>query len=306
MACLSAIVVALALGSPPAAAVDVGEAIALPAGVAAPIDAGAPDRTAEGPATAADGDEPLVRDPGPVPPGARVAAPLDQPRWYPPPRPDAPVVPAHGASPLAHMPGWRTTPIETPFPPGEPTPAARDDPRARRVVRIDLVLGPVWRVKTTELMSLATVEAGRLQGLSGAFHVGVIVAPDRDFVAAIDVPLGGGVVLRRRFGERPIFGSVGVSGGLLIHRAATERGVVHRVDPDLQVPLRLTWTAGEVGFSLAVVQGFSVRGRTYYRRGAEVWHRIPYRVGLMVGIHFDVGVSRTRSRRASQRSRGLP
>ncbi|HEY0138880.1 MAG TPA: hypothetical protein VGB85_32565, partial [Nannocystis sp.] len=91
-----------------------------------------------------------------------------------------------------------------------------------------------------------------------------------------------------------------------VHRAATDRGLIHRVDPDFQVPVRLTWTVGKLGFSFALLQGFSTRTRTYARRGTEVWHRIPYRIGFAVGIHFDVGVGRTRSRRSNREPKGLP
>lgn len=235
--------------------------------------------------------------PAPRPPGD--AAPP-----YPPPAgatssPTAPLVrPAADAD--------RSRTIAAPFGRGPTLPVVRIDPRQQRVVRIELLIGPVWRVRTTELMSQASVEVGRLQGFSGTGHGGVIVAPDRDFIAAADFPIGAGFVYRRRLGERSLHGSVGVSAGLLVHRAATERGVIHRVDPDIQVPLRFAWTAGEVGFSVALLQGFSGRGRTYSRRGAEVWSRIPYRIGFVVGIHFDVGLKRTRSRRAARGSRGLP
>lgn len=174
------------------------------------------------------------------------------------------------------------------------------------VVRIEVLVGPVWRVRTTELMSLASVEFGRLQGFSGTVQGGIIVAPDRAVVAVTDFPIGAGFVFRHRFGQRSLHGSVGLTAGLLVHRAATDRGLVHRVDPDFQLPLRFAWTAGEVGFSFALLQGFSTRARTYARRGTEVWHRIPYRIGLAVGIHFDIGVGRTSSRRSNRQPKGLP
>ncbi|MBL9103389.1 MAG: hypothetical protein JNL82_20755 [Myxococcales bacterium] len=300
------LIAALLLG-PPAQEVVPAPAPPLPREVAAPLDAGvdAPP-PASAPWLPAQGAAPLaVPDMGPplpLPPTG--AAPLHTPRYSPPPPPGS--LPAWGVVPLDVDLEHRPAPprVAVPFAPGRPLPVARVDPRTLRIVRLDVLVGPVWRVKTTELMGLVGVEVGRLKGFSGAAHLGVIVAPDRDFVAAFDVPLGGGVVYRHRFGERPIDLSVGLSAGLLIHRAATERGVVHRVDPDLQLPLRLAWTAGEVGFSVALVQGFSGRARTYSRRGAEVWHRVPYRVGFMVGIHFDVGVGRRPSRRAPRGARG--
>ncbi|MBZ5711777.1 hypothetical protein [Nannocystis pusilla] len=156
----------------------------------------------------------------------------------------------------------------------------------------------MWRIRTTESMVLASLEAGRLQGFSGTFHVGMIVAPDRQIIGANDFPIGGGFVARRRLGQRSLYGSVGLTAGLLVHRADTDLGVVRRVDPDFQLPLKFAWTAGRVGLTVALLQGFSVRTRTYERRGVEVWKRIPYRIGLAIGLHFDVGVGRARPRRS--------
>ncbi|MBA3545936.1 MAG: hypothetical protein H0T76_05610 [Nannocystis sp.] len=174
------------------------------------------------------------------------------------------------------------------------------------MVRLELLVGPVWRIRTAEALILASVEVGRLQGFSGTFHAGVFVAPDRNFVGVNDFPIGGGFVARRRLGKGSLFGSVGLTAGILVHRAATDLGIIHRVDPDFQLPLRFGWTAGQVGLSLALLQGFSVRTRTYSSRGVEVWERIPYRVGFAVGLHFDVGVGPAKPRRSARDRRGMP
>ncbi|WP_143825711.1 hypothetical protein [Nannocystis exedens] len=215
-------------------------------------------------------------------------------------------LPTDGLTPLergTRPPVGSATPL-APFGSGPALPpTAPTDPRTLRAVRIDLLAGPVWRSRTTDAQVLVNLEAGRLQGFSGTFHVGVVVAPDRGIVDAIDLPIGAGFVARRRLGRRSVYGSVGLTAGLLVHRAATDLGLVHRVDPDFQLPLKFAWSAGRVGFSLALLQGFSVRTRTYERRGVEVWKRIPYRIGFAVGLHFDIGVGRAKPRRA--RSRGL-
>lgn len=229
-------------------------------------------------------------------------------------------LPAHGVTPLDVHPAatgrraevsdpWatgRAPTIAAPFGSGPSLAPERPDPRTLRVVRIELLAGPVWRIKTTETLVLASVEAGRLHGFSGTFHVGMFVAPDRGFVAANDFPIGGGFVARRRLGERSLFASVGLSAGILVHRAATDLGVVHRVDPDFQLPLRFGWTAGRVGFSVALLQGFSVRTRTYSRRGIEVWKRIPYRIGIAVGLHFDIGAGQAKPRGPDPRRGATP
>lgn len=180
------------------------------------------------------------------------------------------------------------------------------DPRALRVVRLELLVGPVWRIRTAETLLLASLEVGRLQGFSGTFHAGMFVAPDREFVGVNDFPIGAGFVARRRLGQRSLFGSVGLTAGILVHRAATDLGVIHRVDPDFQLPLRFGWTAGRVGLSVALLQGFSVRTRSYSRRGVEVWERIPYRIGFAVGLHFDAGVGPAKPRRSAHYRRQMP
>jgi len=231
------------------------------------------------------------------------AAPLDM-------RPSAPGDPDEGATPRPSAPlnnaSRPSAPVGSPavaapFGPG-PTlpPPERPDPRTLRAVRIEFLVGPVWRIRTTEALLQASIEVGRLQGFSGTFQAGMFVAPDRTFVAVNDFPIGAGFVARRRLGRRSLFGSVGLTAGILVHRAATDLGVIHRVDPDFQVPLRFGWSAGRVGLSVALLQGFSVRARSYSRRGVEVWERIPYRIGLAVGLHFDVGVGQAKPRRSTR------
>lgn len=224
------------------------------------------------------------------------------------PAPPTPSLPTAGAAPLdgSHAGAAPSTSIESPFRVGPATTVDRPDPRKLRVVRIDLLVGPVWRIRPTEALFLASVEAGRLRGFSGLFNVGMILAPDRDFVGVHDFPIGAGFVARRPLGRPSLSGSVGLSAGILVHRATTNLGVVHRVDPDLQLPLKFAWTAGSVGLSLAVLQGFSVRERAYYRRGVEVWQRIAYRVGFAIGLHFEIGAGRAQSRRAARREREMP
>lgn len=225
-------------------------------------------------------------------------------------------LPVDGVAPLGGGPSEPAPPADGAAPPepGAPSPAGLQaplgagpdevdtEPPPRALVRLEILFGMVWRIKTTEPQVLATVEAGRRpQGLAGTFHVGAIIAPDRRFVAAEDYLLGAGFVARRQLGKRSIFGSIGLSAGLLIHRASTEFGVVRRVDPDLQLPLRFLWDTGPLGLSVALLQGFSFRTRTYERRGTEIWKRIPYRIGITVGLHFDFGVGPARARRAARR-----
>lgn len=233
-----------------------------------------------------------------------VAAPLRAPPLTPPLTPTPPVTTPLSTESRDAPATWSK--LAAPLGSGPTRTPERTDPRTLRAIRLELLIGPMWRIRPAETMFLASVEAGRLQGFSGIFHVGVIVAPDRDAIAAIDLPIGAGFVARRRFGERPLYGSVGLTAGLLVHRAATERGVIHRVDPDFQLPLRFAWTAGPVGLSIALLQGFSVRPRTYSRRGVEVWSRIPYRIGFAVGIHFAIGDRRTTPRRSTAGPRGSP
>lgn len=287
MLCVSLASAVLALGSPAGPDVD---ATPLGAGLDAPPPAAAPWLPVHGHA-------PLNALPPTVAPPAAAAAPAKRPIKIKPRAPRAEGLPRTGVAPLGDGPPPVITPSEQSLDP------ANRDPRQQFAVRLELLVAPVWRIRTAELMSLVSVEIGRLQGFSGAVHGGVIVAPDRNIVSVLDFPVGGGFVYRHRLGRRAIHGSAGLSAGLLVHRAATDIGVVHRVDPDLQLPLRLAWTAGRVGFTFAVLQGFSGRPRTYERRGSDVWHRSAYRVGVAVGIHFDVGVRPAKSRRPASGSR---
>lgn len=302
MLCLCSIAsVVFALGSPAAtadavvggAAGTTAQPAEIPVDGATPLAAGSEARP---PASAAslpvDGLAPLSATPS----SDAVSAPPSIGTWTP--SPSGPVsLPTDGLAPLA-----RGDARNASF---EPSPGPeRRASRWAELVRIELLVGPVWRIRTAEMMSLASVEVGRQRGFSGTVQGGIIVAPDRRVVAVADFPIGAGFVFRHRFGQRSLHGSVGVTAGLLVHRAATDLGVIHRVDPDLQLPLRFTWTAGKVGLSVALLQGLSTRVRTYARRGTEVWHRIPYRIGFAVGIHFDVGVGRTRSRRSNTEPKG--
>jgi hypothetical protein len=289
----------LALGSPASTPADaVGGATGEPAGTPPPGTGAA----AQPPGSPAPSSPPSHWSDG-------VAAPLDTLRGTASASGPG-SLPIDGADPLgsgsARVDRGGPSTIVTPLGHRSSPTEERRAPRRIELVRIEVLVGPVWRVRTGELMALAGLEFGRLRGFSGAVQGGIIVAPDREIVAVSDFPIGAGFVYRHRFGRSSLYGSAGLTAGLLVHRAATDRGLVHRVDPDFQVPLRLAWTVGEVGFSFALLQGFSTRVRTYVRRGTEVWHRIPYRIGFAVGIHFDVGVGRSRSRRSDRASRGLP
>lgn len=260
-----------------------------------------------------------ARRPAPASPSPDGGAPVRAPGSARPPSPATSWLPGFGVAPLdapedpfrrdgGADPRASVAPptVVAPLGPGPSLTPGRPDPRTLRAVRIELLVGPIWRIRTAETLVLASVEVGRLQGFSGTFHVGMVVAPDRDFVAANDFPIGGGVVARRRLGARSLDGSIGLTAGILVHRAATDLGVVHRVDPDFQLPVRFAWTAGRVGLSVALLQGFSVRTRTYERRGVEVWKRIPYRIGFAIGLHFDIGVGPAKSRRAARRPGEVP
>lgn len=171
-------------------------------------------------------------------------------------------------------------------------------PKSTPIVRVDLLFGPLWRLRTLDTLLQTSVEYGRVQGFSGSFHTGILIAPDRDSVRALDFPLGVGAVARGRLAKRPGYASVGLTAGLLVHRAATERGVIRRVDPDFRLPIRFAWTLATVGLSLALEQGYSVRHRSYERRGVEVWARHAYRVGFVLGLHSDFVPGAKRRRRS--------
>jgi hypothetical protein len=176
----------------------------------------------------------------------------------------------------------------------------KPDPRRVRMLRWDAMVGPVWRIRPVDTLLSTSLEIGQQHGFSGAFNTGFIISSDRDTVQALDVPIGVGVVARGKVPNHNVYGSVGVSAGILVHRAKTERGVIHRVDPDFRVPLRFAWTAHRVGFSFALVPGYSVRNRTYERRGLPQWNRSAFRIGLTVGLHVDAAPRRMQSRRRSR------
>jgi hypothetical protein len=282
---LSIASVALTLGTPAAGEAAPRDPSAssatsgLPAGGAAPLEV----HRHKGAGPAADISAPLTYDPSPSE-AARLG------------------LPEGGASPLDRRSAADYPELRVPFGQGpELPPAPRPDPRLLRLLRLDLMAGPIWRIEKVEAMVTADVEFGRAQGLSAGLHASLIVAPDREFIGVLDAPLGIGAVYRGRLRERSVYGSVGLSAGILVHRARTESGVLHRVDPDLRLPLKLAFSAQNVGFTAALVNGFSFRARTYERRGVAVWSRIPYRVGVVLGVHFDVKAGAARTRRGDRR-----
>jgi len=233
----------------------------------------------------------------------------------------ADTLPGHGIEPLAHPPDPDDRPpalyrggieplagdrpsgpnadppeISRPLGDGPPRPVVTPlDPRTTRLVRLDFQLGPVFRVRPTDVMTTLGVAVGPMQGISGTFHTSFIFASQRAFVGVYDVPIGAGAVLRGRLRNRPLYGSVGLTGGILVHRAETlERGVLHRVDPDIRLPLRASWAISDVGLTLSLVPAYSVRSRTYETRGAEVWNRHSVRIALLIGLHWDIVAGRAR------------
>jgi hypothetical protein len=162
-------------------------------------------------------------------------------------------------------------------------------PRDAMMTRVDVMTGPMFRTRVADAWVAASVESGRAHGFSGAFAIGVLPATTRGVVDAVDVPMGAGAILRGRLRKRAMYASVGLLAGMMIHHARnTETGVVRRVDPDFRLPIRFAWTIASIGLSLALEQGFSVRDRSYARRGAVVWERKAYRVGLSIGLHWDI------------------
>ena len=144
-------------------------------------------------------------------------------------------------------------------------------------------------------------EFGREQGLSGSFNTSLLVVTDRAFVRSLDVPIGVGALWRAKWPGRTLYGSAGLSVGMLIHRAKSDGEVTRRVDPDFRLPLRLSWTLAGAGATLALVPGYSVRTRTYERRGSPVLRRHAVRIGLVLGLHWDFIVGRAESRRSFRR-----
>lgn len=203
-----------------------------------------------------------------------------------------------GTEPLEDLPATSSEPPSTPLGLGpEPERPAPLDPKAVRLVRVDAMIGSVWRIREADASISTSVEYGQMHGFSGAFHAEMLVVSDRDFIRALDFPIGVGAIARGRLRKRALYGSIGLTAGVLVHRASRDEGVIRRVDPDFRVPIRLAWTVRRIGASLAFVTGYSVRERLYERRGAEVLARQAVRVGLMLGLHWDVTASRAPARR---------
>lgn len=187
----------------------------------------------------------------------------------------------------------------------EPSSAPSPDPRKGRMVRMDVMAGPMWRVREVDAMLTTSVEWGQPHGFSAAFHTALMASRQGNLIRVLDVPIGAGVVLRGRLRHLPLYASVGLSAGVLVHRALVEdTEAVRRVDPDFRLPIRFAWTIAGAGVSVALEQGYSVRTRSYERRGVMLWSRHAYRIGLVVGIHFDIRAGRGRRGRISGGSAG--
>src|SRR5690606_40865263 len=198
-----------------------------------------------------------------------------------------------------------------PFEPEKPTTPAKPDfsspfaqkrllgdrpvpPSLHRMVRFDFLSGPIWRLRQVDALLSTSVEVGHMRGLSLAFQYAILVSPNRAVLRTVEMPLGAGVVLRGTLQRLRLYGSIGLTAGVLLHRAADDRVVIRRVDPAFQLPIRFAWTIAGAGLSLSLIQGYSVRRRSYERRGVEVWARNAYRIGFALGIHFDVSAGRGR------------
>jgi hypothetical protein len=228
-------------------------------------------------------------------------------------RPPAAPLPHEGVEPLEQLSPTTAGPATFELPLGmgpAPKLAQPPDPATVRLVRVDFMFGPVWRIRPVDVAFGTSVEFGRMHGFSASFHTEMLLVTDRDLVRAFDFPIGVGAIARGQLRSRdklrtrPLYGSVGLTVGMLVHRAKVEDELIHRVDPDLRLPIRLAWTAAGIGASLAVVPGYSVRERVYERRGAEVLNRHSVRVGLMVGLHWDVTAGRAKARRYDRRRDG--
>ena len=191
-------------------------------------------------------------------------------------------------------------------------PVVPPDPRTTRILRLDFMSGPLFRVRELDPTVMMSGELGAMHGFSGSFHTGMIIGFNRDngafgapLVRGFDFPIGVGAVARGRLRNKPLFGSIGLTVGMLVHRAKIEESdeptrVLRQVDPDFRLPIRFAWTIAGIGISLALEQGYSIRSRSYSRRGAEVWARSAYRIGFTLGLHWDIMAGRTalsRSRR---------
>ena len=196
----------------------------------------------------------------------------------------------------ARTPDTGVTPLEpdeaTPPPP--PEVRGLPDRKTTWMVRWHFMFGPQWRIRDVDPVLATGVEYGKMHGLSGAAHL-TFVPPrraqlfeDDPEVAVTEGSLGVGLVLRGRTRNRQLYGSIGLLAGMRVHRAKTEDGLVHRLDPDLTLPIQGAWTIKTVGLSVALVQGYSFRSREYESRGEILWSRPAYRVGLLLGLHVDV------------------
>lgn len=240
------------------------------------------------------------------------AAPIAEPFEGPPPT-SAPDRPPSEDTPFEPEPEPLSTRDSTrpPSPKEKPArgPAPLGDRKRAHMVRVSLAFGPVWRIRDLDPVIATGVEYGRMHGFSGALRA-TFAPPERN--RGLDVPgvtegsLALGAVVRGRVKARPLYASVGLLAGIRIHRAATTIGVVHRVDPDFQLPIQGAWTIRGIGLSVTLVQGYSVRQRTYESRGRSVWHRSAYRVGLLFGLHWDVMVGEGAAARRRDAPRRRP
>ena len=213
-------------------------------------------------------------------------------------------VPADGQAPLDDVRATDDAPVQAQKPFGDPPPKPRPavlNPRTTLMTRLDVLFGPVFRVRRVDTLISTSLEVGRMSGFSGTVHLELIPATQRFVVRALDVPIGVGAVLRGRLPQKPLYGSVGLTAGILIHRAETDGRVLHRVDPDFRVPIRFAWTIASLGISVALVQGYSFRNRSYESRGSIVWARHAYRIGVAIGLHWDKIVGSGKARRAGAR-----
>ncbi len=194
---------------------------------------------------------------------------------------------------------------------------ARDDPDAPRrgrlerapppipdrndtIVRVSLRFGPMFRVRPIDALLSADATYGRVHGFSGLFHAGFVPPRSKDFVtervAVTEGSLGAGALLRGRHATKDLSASVGLTAGIRIHRAHFDDQTLHRVDPDLRLPLVGSWTIRKIGLNLALVQGYSFRTREYETRGNAAWRRNAYRIAVLLGLHLDL-LTRRRDRK---------
>lgn len=292
---------------------------------------GLPPGESKPPATGAEGDE--VPDDDPSWLGVTSKRSADRRPPSPPPPPPEPLLPREGVAPLEHVvptaaqpstpyvppagaeplgPGPSESAVPSIVPPDEAVlpfgvgpPSDEPEPlgpRQQRIVRFDSLIGPTWRIRQMDTMTTLGVEVGPQEGFSATFHTALILASQRQLVRVLDVPIGFGAVARGQLGDKPMYVSVGLSAGIMVHRAASDSlGVSHRVDPDFRLPLRWAWTIAGVGVSVAVVPGYSVRNRSYERRGVEVWKRHSVRIGLVFGLHWDIKAGRAKAARSGRR-----